>query len=48
MSDFWKGKHFWIWEMSRCENGKVDVLVKRAVELGLSGLIVKAWDGSRY
>ncbi|HHW41044.1 MAG TPA: hypothetical protein GXX19_07845 [Syntrophomonadaceae bacterium] len=32
--------------MNRSENGSLDVLVKRSIELGLAGLIVKAWDGS--
>jgi len=48
LSDFWDGKHFWIWELNRSENGSLDVLVNRAVELGLAGLIVKAWDGRHY
>ncbi|MGB9791824.1 MAG: hypothetical protein ACPLTR_04510 [Thermacetogeniaceae bacterium] len=48
MRYFWNGKHFWVWEMNKCEGGKAELLVKRAAELGLKGLLVKAWDGSRY
>lgn len=48
MRNFWNGKHFWVWEMNKCEGGKAELLVKKAVELGLTGLLVKAWDGSRF
>ncbi|MHB9004887.1 MAG: hypothetical protein ACYC6C_12665 [Coriobacteriia bacterium] len=42
----WEGKHIWIWELSSCGN-PTDV-VNKAVSLGLSGLLIKGWDGSNY
>ncbi len=48
LKSLWDGRHFWVWELSKCEGGKAELLVKKAVELGLTGLLVKAWDGSRF
>jgi hypothetical protein len=46
--DPWAGKQMWIWELERAENGAVGDIVTRALNLGLTGLLVKAWDGQRY
>ena len=43
-----EGRYVWIWELSRSEKGNVDALVRRASELGLSGYILKAHDGSAF
>lgn len=39
----WEGKHVWIWVLSQA--GPVSYLIRRARDLGLSGLLMKAWDG---
>ncbi|MGI6620631.1 MAG: hypothetical protein ACOX35_04165 [Bacillota bacterium] len=39
----WEGKHIWIWMLSQA--GPLEHLIRRAVNMGLSGLLVKAWDG---
>ncbi len=39
----WDGKHVWIWILSQA--GPPNHIVRRAVDMGLSGLLVKAWDG---
>ncbi|HHT86034.1 MAG TPA: hypothetical protein GXZ88_09820 [Firmicutes bacterium] len=39
----WEGKHIWIWILSQV--GPLDHMIRRAVDMGLSGLLVKAWDG---
>jgi len=44
----WDGKQFWIWELDQCSGGDVGAIVAAAKSAGLSGLIVKAWDGSNY
>lgn len=46
MSNPWEGKHIWIWVLDQC--GAAMDVVARAIDLGLSGLIVKGWDGSSY
>ena len=43
VSQPWEGKHVWIWVLSQA--GPVNHLIRRAVDLGLSGILVKAWDG---
>lgn len=43
ISQPWEGKHVWIWVLSQA--GPVNHLIRRAVDLGLSGILVKAWDG---
>lgn len=42
----WEGKHIWIWELD--QTGDPQLIVEKAIALGLAGLIVKAWDGSSY
>ncbi|OPY58582.1 MAG: hypothetical protein A4E55_00791 [Pelotomaculum sp. PtaU1.Bin035] len=42
----WEGKHIWIWELEQC--GSPQDVVNKAVALGLTGLLAKGWDGSRY
>jgi len=42
------GKQLWIWELQNCIHGDPVALCKAANVLGLSGLIVKAWDGGNY
>lgn len=44
----WFGKHMWIWQLEECENGSVEAVIARAKDLGLAGLMVKAWDGGSY
>ena len=44
----WQGKQMWIWELQNCLGGDVAAIVSKAKDLGLSGLIVKAWDGASY
>ncbi len=39
----WEGKHIWIWILTQA--GPPDHIIRRAVNMGLSGLLVKAWDG---
>ena len=39
----WVGKHVWIWMLSQV--GPPEHIVRRAVDMKLSGLLVKAWDG---
>lgn len=39
----WEGKHMWIWILTQA--GPPDHIICRAVNMGLSGLLVKAWDG---
>lgn len=39
----WGGKQMWIWELSECP--VPSSIVSQALQLGLTGLIVKAWDG---
>jgi hypothetical protein len=46
--DPWAGKQMWIWELGLAENGVVNDIVTRAAILGLTGLLVKAWDGQSY
>jgi len=45
-SNPWEGKHIWIWELGQC--GSPQDVVNKAVALGLTGLIVKGWDGGNY
>ena len=42
----WEGKHIWIWELG--QSGSPADVVACAVSLGLTGLLVKGWDGSSY
>jgi hypothetical protein len=42
----WEGKHIWIWQLN--QSGSPEVIVNRAVNLGLAGLLVKGWDGRSY
>ncbi|MGI6628651.1 MAG: hypothetical protein ACOX4K_09980 [Bacillota bacterium] len=39
----WNGKHMWIWMLN--QTGPPVQIVSRSVDMGLSGLLVKAWDG---
>lgn len=48
MADPWFGKHMWIWQLEECEGGNVAAIIARAEDLGLTGLMVKAWDGGSY
>jgi len=43
----WEGKHIWIWYLDQCGESPQEI-VAQAVRLGLSGLLVKAWDGSSF
>ncbi|MGB9848482.1 MAG: hypothetical protein ACPLSY_01480 [Moorellaceae bacterium] len=38
----------WIWLLNECEGGNINAIINKALDLGLTGLIVKAWDGSKY
>lgn len=40
----WHGKHMWVWILDQV--GPPEKVVEGAVTLGLSGILVKAWDGS--
>lgn len=42
----WEGKQLWIWELEQC--GTPQDVVNKAAALGLTGLIVKGWDGGNY
>jgi len=44
----WVGKHMWIWELELIEKGVINNIITKAVGLGLTGLLVKAWDGQQY
>lgn len=44
----WVGKQMWIWELDLVKKGNVGDIIAAAKDLGLTGLLVKAWDGSRY
>ncbi|MDD4237500.1 MAG: hypothetical protein PHT62_02925, partial [Desulfotomaculaceae bacterium] len=44
----WVGKQMWIWELDLVEKGVIKNIITKAVGLGLTGLLVKAWDGLRY
>jgi hypothetical protein len=44
--DPWEGKHIWIWELGKC--GSPQYVVSKSMALGLTGLIVKGWDGGNY
>ncbi len=44
----WQGKQMWIWELQNCLGGNVVAIVAKVKDLGLSALIVKAWDGANY
>lgn len=46
MANPWEGKHIWIWVLSDC--GTPEEVVSRAVSLGVTGLLVKGWDGTKY
>lgn len=48
MANPWLGKHMWIWELDQCEGGNVEAIITKAKDLGLAGLLVKAWDGGNY
>jgi hypothetical protein len=42
------GKGFWIWQIPRCENGIPSAIAARAVEAGLSHVLIKIADGSKW
>lgn len=44
----WEGKQMWIWELDKVPGGSAAAIVSAAEGLGLTGLLVKAWDGARY
>ncbi|TEB13243.1 hypothetical protein Psfp_03528 [Pelotomaculum sp. FP] len=46
--DPWVGKQMWIWELELAEKGVINNIITKAVSLGLTGLLVKAWDGKNY
>lgn len=48
MSKPWEEKQVWIWEIEQCAGGDTGAIVTAAGAMGLSGLIVKAWDGANY
>lgn len=39
----WSGKHMWIWMLN--QTAPPDQILRRSENMGLSGLLVKAWDG---
>ncbi len=39
----WEGKHIWIWMLSQA--GPLHSVIRRAVNMGLSGIMIKSWDG---
>ena len=42
----WEGKQLWIYVLSNCP--APNDLVSHAVDMGLTGLMVKGWDGANY
>ncbi|OAT84846.1 hypothetical protein [Desulfotomaculum copahuensis] len=46
MSEPWRGKYVWIWQLD--QSGEPRQIITRALGMGLTGLLVKGWDGSRY
>lgn len=48
MAEPWVGKHMWIWELDQCAGGNEGAIIAKAKDLGLAGLLVKAWDGGSY
>lgn len=42
------GKGFFIWQIPRCENGIPSAIAARAVEAGLSHVLIKIADGSKW
>ncbi|WP_026961873.1 peptidoglycan-binding protein [Alicyclobacillus herbarius] len=44
----WQGKMVWIWELNQSSGGNVEAIVAKARSAGLSGLIIKAHDGSSF
>ena len=43
MKEPWHGKHMWIWMLN--QTGPLEQILRRSKDMGLSGLLVKAWDG---
>jgi len=46
MTTVWDGKHLWIWYISQTESGNTSAMLTKAKELGLAGVLIKAWDGT--
>lgn len=44
LNKIWEGKHFFIWVLV----GSPHQVVAKAISCGISGLLVKAWDGREY
>lgn len=40
-----EGKYVWIWNLSRCDRGRLPAIVERLKSAGCAGALVKAWDG---
>ncbi|MCY0892121.1 MAG: S-layer homology domain-containing protein [Acidibacillus sp.] len=45
-SALYSGKQMWIWEVDQTFGGNVDTMISQGKQMGLSGFLVKAHDGS--
>lgn len=44
----WEGKQMWIWELDKVLGGSPPAIINAAKSMGLTGLLVKAWDSVNY